>query len=143
MKCVKLAAILAFTLAGSHSAMALDIQPGEWVTDHNGKKKVTCYDAAAIKHLKEMKKGKKIKAGKCVTDIKDNSSTHQNTETYCKTPDKEFLIATDMTKTSETEVKIKVKMDITLDGKTSSAEEVMVQKFVSAQCTAPSNSKAK
>ncbi|MFD2022468.1 hypothetical protein ACFSKS_16315 [Pseudocitrobacter faecalis] len=53
------------------------------------------------------------------------------------------MIAMDMTKTSETEVKIKVKMDITLDGKTSSAEEEMVQKFVSAQCTAPSNSKAK
>ena len=70
MKCVKLAAILAFTLAGSHSAMALDIQPGEWVTDHNGKTKVTCYDAAAIKHLKEMKKGKKLKQGNVLRTLR-------------------------------------------------------------------------
>ncbi len=60
MKCVKLAAIFAFTLAGSHSAMALDIQPGEWAREGQGKTIHTCYTEKMAANLKKLLKVLKV-----------------------------------------------------------------------------------
>ena len=142
MKRVKLAAIFAFTLAGSHSAMALDIQPGEWAREGQGKTIHTCYTEKMAANLKKIAKGVESTKDGCSIKYTENTDTLLVNEITCNKPEGNMHSVVEEKKISDTEIRMTIKMDIESGGQKSSFSTETVQKFVGKECSEASKGKA-
>ncbi|GHD93525.1 hypothetical protein GCM10011445_21040 [Pseudocitrobacter faecalis] len=142
MKRVKLAAIFAFTLAGSHSAMALDIQPGEWVRESTGKTTHVCYTEKMVAHLKKISPGNETTKEGCTNKYTKNTDTLLVNETICYKQDTKMHSVVEEKKISDTELRMNIKMDLESGGKKASFNTETVEKFVGKECSEASKGKA-
>lgn len=142
MKYAKLAAFFAFTLAGSHSAMALDIQPGEWVMESQGTAIHMCYTEKMAEDSKKIAKGFETTAEGCTTKFTESTDTLLVNETTCDKPDSKMHTVVETKKISDTEFHMTMKMDLENGGQKMSTSSETVQKFVGKECSEASKGKA-
>lgn len=143
MKHFKLVAIFAFTLAASHSAMALDMQPGEWVTEGHGKTTHKCYTEKMVANLKKIAKGVESTREGCSVKYTENTDTLLVNEITCNKPEGNMHSVVEEKKISDTEIRMTIKMDIESGGQKSSFNTETVEKFVGKECSEASKGKAK
>lgn len=141
MKYFKLAAIFTVAMAGSHSAMALDIQPGEWVMESQGTAIHLCYTEKMAADSKKIAKGFETTADGCTTKFTESTDTLLVNETTCDKPEAKMHTVVETKKISDTEFHLTMKMDMDNNGQKMSTSSETVQKFVGKACSEASQGK--
>ncbi|MER1976104.1 DUF3617 family protein [Pseudocitrobacter faecalis] len=122
--------------------MALDIQPGEWVREGQGKTIHTCYTEKMAANLKKIAKGVESTREGCTTKFTENTDTLLINETTCNKPEGNMHSVVEEKKISDTEIRMTIKMDIESGGQKSSFSTESVEKFVGKECSEASKGKA-
>lgn len=140
----KIAALFTFFMITTHSAFALDIQPGEWIMDSKGKPKSVCYTQKEVEQLKSAKPGSKMTVDGCSIEIKENTAERHIADTVCATPKAKVHVVIEQKKLSETEISMKMDINATgKDGRVVKNSTEFVQTFVGSKCSAASKRNAK